>query len=61
MEYDMFDEREHVTEQEISLRLKSSLFCESFGYMYRIKFSNKIMTDSVRTKGDQNRCYELVQ
>ena len=29
--------------------------------MDRIKFSNKIITDHVRTKSQQRRCYELFQ
>ena len=57
---DMYYAREYVTEREILSRLKSSLFCESFGYMYRSKFENKNIADCVRTNSKQCRCFELV-
>ena len=33
----------------------------SFGYMYRIKSPNRIMTYFVSDKGKQSRCYKIVQ
>ena len=57
----MCDARVNVSEQAIASLLESSLFCESFGYIDRINFANKIVTDRVRTKGEQRHYYELVQ
>ena len=57
----MFDTREHVAEQAITSRLESSLKMALFGYMYAIKFSNKIITDHVRYKGEQCCCYKIVR
>ena len=42
---DMYYSREYVTEREILSRLKSYLFCESFGYREDIKLENDIMID----------------
>ena len=60
LDSDLFGSRDHFSEKSISSRLESSLFCESFGYMYRSKFENKNIADCVRTNSKQCRCCELV-
>ena len=59
--YYLFDAREHVAEHDIALRLESYSLCESYVYMDGIKFSNQIMTDRVRNKGEQINCYNIVK
>ena len=61
LEYDLFVAIEHVAEQVTAFQIKSSLFFELFGYLDRIKFSNKVMTSSVGKKGEHRCCYELVK
>ena len=61
LEYSLYDTREYVVELTIVLRLKSYLFCKYFGYRDRIKFSNDIIIDKVRNKGEHHCHYELVQ
>ena len=56
-----FDAREHASEQAVASLIESYLLRKSFDYMGGIKFSNKMMTDHVRTKGEQSCIYELVQ
>ena len=41
--------------------LNHILKSESLGYLDRIKFSNKIMTDRVREEGDQQPRYNMVK
>ena len=57
----MFDSREHVSEDSIDLQIESSFKSKSFGSVYRIKFSNKIITDIVMYKGEQRCCYNIFQ
>ena len=41
--------------------IESSLKSESLGFLDRINFSNKIMTDRVWEKGEQHRRYKIVK
>ena len=52
---------ETKSEQDIASRLESSLFYEKIGYMYDIKFANKIMTDRVNNKGEQRHNCDIVK
>ena len=57
----MYDAREHDAEKAIASWLEPFLKSESLGYLGRIKFANKIMTDRVREKGDQNLRYKMIK
>ena len=57
----MYNARENVAEDTIDSRIKSYFKSESLGYLYRIKFANRIITDCVREEGDQHLCYKMVK
>ena len=61
LESAMYDAREHDEEKAIASWLEPFLKSESLGYLGRIKFANKIMTDRVREKGDQNLRYKMIK
>ena len=47
LESDIFDVVENVAEQNIDSRTELSFEMASLGYLYEIKFANKVMTDRV--------------
>ena len=57
---DLFSENEHYVEHAVLSQLSSYLSCDTVGYMNRIRFSTKILTDGVRNKGEQQRHYKVV-
>ena len=57
----MFDTREHVSEQAIYLLLESFFRSALLGYIDRINFTNRIMTECVRDKFEQRPRYKTFQ
>ena len=57
----MYYTREYVAEKAIYNHIESYLKMESYGYLDRIKFDYKIITDCVREEDKQHRCYKTVK
>ena len=57
----MYDAREHIWEKAISYQLESFLKSESSGYLDRIKFANKIITNCFTEEGYQHLCYKMAK
>ena len=51
MGYSLFDENGNVSEHYVVSWLSSYLSCETVGFMNRIRFATKILTDCVRNNG----------